>query len=76
MRQLEEIVASGERINIGGVPEGLDALFAGDYVRARFARGGTPRPVLFVTRDDARLAATQDALVFFAPDIEVLRLPA
>ena len=76
MRHLEEIVASGERTSIGGVPEGLDALFAGDYTRARFARGDVRKPVLFITRDDARLAATHDALTFFAPDIEVLRLPA
>ncbi len=76
VKQLEEIIASGARTTIGGVPEGLDALFAGDYTRARHSKSPASRPVLFITRDDARLAATYDALAFFAPDIDVLRLPA
>ena len=76
MKHIEDILASRARTTVSGVPEGLDALFAGDYVRARLTRTHHGKPVLFVTRDDARLAATSEALAFFAPDVEVLRLPA
>jgi transcription-repair coupling factor (superfamily II helicase) len=55
-----------------GVPEGLDALLLGEL--ARHARdGGT---VLHVARDANRLATLEEAIPFFAPDIEVLSFPA
>lgn len=68
---LETILGSKGRITLCGVPEGLDGWFAGDFARAR----GEGR-VLYVLRDDARLAATSEALAFFAPDVRLLRLPA
>jgi len=73
---LEKLMSNTGRATLCGVPEGLDALFAGDYARAHFDRSGDRRPVLFVARDDTRLAATRDALGFFAPDIDVVQLPA
>jgi transcription-repair coupling factor (superfamily II helicase) len=53
-----------------GVPEGLDALLLGKLARSR----GTP--ILHVARDGTRLAALEEALRFFAPDVEMLSFPA
>ena len=53
-----------------GVPEGLDALVFADSAKLR---GGLN---VFIARDDSRAAAFASALEFFAPEIEVLRLPA
>ena len=57
-------------LELAGTPEGFDALIAGDLLRRR---GGV---ALFVARDFQRANALVDALSFFAPDIEILRLPA
>ena len=54
----------------GGAPEGYDAKLLADLV----AR--TNGPVIHVLRDDTRLAAMQQALKFFAPDLPVLVFPA
>ncbi len=53
-----------------GAPEGYDALL---LARRRAEHAGA---VLHVARDDARMARLADALAFFAPDIEILRVPA
>ncbi len=53
-----------------GVPEGLDALVFADSAKLR---GGLN---VFIARDDSRAAAFAAALEFFAPEIDVLRLPA
>lgn len=56
-------------ITVSGAPEGYDAqlilreLEAGD------------RPVCHIARDDKRMAAMQDALRFFAPDMPVIVFP-
>lgn len=57
-------------ITIYGAPEGFDALL---LARRRAEHAGA---VLHVTRDDTRMARLHEALVFFAPDIEVVRFPA
>jgi len=54
----------------GGVPEGVDALLLGELARHAGA------PVLHVARDGNRLATLQEAIAFFAPDVEVLSVPA
>ena len=56
------------RTLIGGAPAGYDAL-----VLAELAQG---RDVLFVARDDGQLAATAEALAFFAPGLDRLEFPA
>ncbi|MBI1181770.1 MAG: transcription-repair coupling factor [Alphaproteobacteria bacterium] len=63
------------RLTLSGVPEGADALILADIARARAAEGAAGG-MLHVARDDARLAALQDALEFFAPEIEIVTLPA
>ncbi len=52
------------------VPEGLDALLLAEL--ARRAAG----PVLHVARDGNRLATLEEAIPFFAPDVQVLVFPA
>ena len=59
------------RIEIGGVPEGVDARLIAGLIRAR-----PGRPVLHVARDDARLARLCEALAFFAPEVEAVPVPA
>jgi len=54
----------------GGVPEGVDALLLGELARHAGA------PILHVARDGNRLATLQEAIAFFAPDVEVLSFPA
>jgi len=60
---------------LAGVPEGFDALVLADLARLR-ASGGAGLALCHVARDDQRLAALAEALAFFAPDIEILALPA
>ncbi len=61
---------SGEKLTMGGAPEGFDA--------ALVAREATQRgaPVIHVARDDRRMDAMRRALAFHAPDMAVLSLPA
>ena len=57
-------------INVYGAPEGFDALL---IARRRAEHAGE---ILHVARDDGRMARLAEALAFFAPDCEVLRIPA
>jgi transcription-repair coupling factor (superfamily II helicase) len=53
-----------------GAPEGYDALLL--IERLRDHKG----PLLHIARDDTRMARMSELLAFFAPNLEVLRLPA
>ncbi|WGI20465.1 transcription-repair coupling factor [Amylibacter sp. IMCC11727] len=55
---------------IGGAPEGFDAHILAQALTTH------NKPILHVSRDDARLAAMQTALQFFAPEIPVFVFPA
>ena len=68
--QLKRLNTDPERIDIVGAPEGVDALTLADIVRAR---GGLS---VYVARDTTRMSAFADAFAFFAPDVEILRLPS
>ena len=59
------------RVAIGGMPEGFDAIVMG-----RLAELAAPMPLLCVAPDDVRLANTRDCLAFFAPEVELLSIPA
>src|SRR5262245_57515491 len=56
-----------------GVPEGFDALLLGELARGA---AGRAIPILHVARDGNRLATLDEALGFFAPDVEALSFPA
>ncbi len=60
----------GPRTIASGVPEGFDALLLGELARHAGA------PILHVARDGNRLATLEDAISFFAPDVQVLSFPA
>ncbi|MEQ8254626.1 MAG: transcription-repair coupling factor [Roseovarius confluentis] len=62
-------MAENKRIAVGGAPEGFDARLILD--EAARAEG----PVIHVARDDKRMAAMEEALRFFAPDMPVIRFP-
>ena len=66
-----KLIFSFPRIAIVGAPEGVDALVLAEAARAR---PGTP--ILHVARDEGRMTRLADGLAFFAPEAEVLRLPA
>ncbi|MBB3173993.1 transcription-repair coupling factor (superfamily II helicase) [Endobacter medicaginis] len=70
-----ERIAEAERAaatagTIWGVPEGMDALL---LAQRRAEHTGS---VLHVVRDDARLARLSELLGFFAPELEIVRIPA
>ena len=62
----------GRRAIAGGVPEGLDALLLAELARHAAAGGA----LLHVARDANRLATLEEAIPFFAPDVQVLSFPA
>ncbi|MEH6477539.1 MAG: transcription-repair coupling factor, partial [Sneathiella sp.] len=57
-------------IQMEAVPEGYDAFLIGTYVAT------AKTDVLYVLREDLRMAATEDALAFFHPDLDVISIPA
>ncbi|MBV9522222.1 MAG: transcription-repair coupling factor, partial [Alphaproteobacteria bacterium] len=59
------------RITISGAPEGHDA-----FILSRLALAGAAPAIMHVCRDDGRMARLATALAFFAPELEVLTLPA
>ncbi|MBU3259712.1 transcription-repair coupling factor [Roseovarius sp. PS-C2] len=62
-------MSGSDHITVGGAPEGFDARLILDEV----ARQGGP--VAHIARDDKRMVAMADALLFFAPDMPVIRFP-
>ncbi|MGD8326712.1 MAG: CarD family transcriptional regulator, partial [Sphingomonadales bacterium] len=68
----DQILSTPYSLTLSSVPEGQDAL-----ILAELARKAAPaKPIMHVARDDARLAVMADALRFFAPDVEVISIPA
>jgi transcription-repair coupling factor (superfamily II helicase) len=68
-----ERLLEAPRAIAAGVPEGFDALLLGELARGAASRA---MPILHVARDGNRLATLEEALSFFAPDVEVLSFPA
>jgi len=60
---------------LGGVPQGFDALVLADLARAAAAEPASAT-LLHIAAEDTRLTALAEQLAFFAPEIEVLALPA
>jgi transcription-repair coupling factor (superfamily II helicase) len=70
----DKLVSEDLPLNVGGVPDGFDATLLGDLTARAF--GKDKRPVLHITRDDARLAAIKTEVAFFAPEVEIVTFPA
>ncbi|KIN72348.1 transcription-repair coupling factor [Sulfitobacter guttiformis] len=60
---------SASHITLSGAPEGFDAAL----LLAELGKSGAP--LLHIARDDKRMAAMQEALRFFAPDMPVIVFP-
>ena len=61
---------AGDDYHLGGCPEGYDGLVLAELACRQNA------PVVHVARDDNRVAALREGLLFFAPDLTVVSLPA
>jgi transcription-repair coupling factor (superfamily II helicase) len=57
--------------NLHGCPEGFDSMRLAEWARQAGARG-----LIHIATDDLRAALLADAVRFFAPDLEILTLPA
>lgn len=68
---MEGFLAKVDARILSGIPEGYDAL-----VLAERARGAFRDSTLHVARDELRLAALAEAVAYFAPDIEIIAVPA
>ncbi len=66
---VKRLSETGDRLLVGGMPEGFDALL----LTALTTEGGE---VLMVSRDDVSMARKAEALSFFAPGLEKLEFPA
>jgi transcription-repair coupling factor (superfamily II helicase) len=75
LKTLVERLSEPGRILLANAPEGVDALVLAETLAARLAAGRSG-PLLHVARDDARMARLVEAVRFFAPQAEVLALPA
>src|SRR5579864_7867590 len=71
MTSLDNAFVHPGRIEIGGAPEGHDAFVLGGIVTR-----GDPASLLYICRDDGRMARTLQALQFFYPALEVVTFPA
>ncbi|MYZ47313.1 transcription-repair coupling factor [Propylenella binzhouense] len=58
-----------DRLIVGGVPDGYEGRILGDLARSE----GT---LVYVAPDARRLALTEEALAFFAPDVSLMTFPA
>ena len=70
-------LAPGRPLTLAGIADGAEGLVVADLARA-VAAGAKPPAISLavVCRDGSRMAMLSRALVFFAPDIEVLEFPA
>ncbi|MBF0355741.1 MAG: transcription-repair coupling factor [Alphaproteobacteria bacterium] len=69
MPDLKSLLAAQGSHFLGGTPEGLEAILLAGAARAGLE-------ILHIARDDARLAALEEALSVVAPELELLVLPA
>jgi transcription-repair coupling factor (superfamily II helicase) len=70
MTDLQRIINSNHGLTLASVPPGFAPLLLADLTRAAKAR------TLFIAPDDAAMRAVADAVPFFAPELEILQLPA
>ncbi|MFD2207506.1 transcription-repair coupling factor [Kiloniella antarctica] len=71
MKTLATRLQAADRYQISSVPEGYDA-----QLLSELAIELAPRPVLHIALDDNRLAVLAELLQFFAPNLEVIEIPA
>ena len=69
MLNIDKIFSTANNILLGGIPEGYDGVVLGQMFEAK-------KTVVFVARDDRRMAAVGASLAFFASKAEVIEFPA
>ena len=70
-------LAPGKALTVAGVPDGFQGVVIADLARSVAAKSkDAGASLLVLCRDAERLAALERALDFFAPEIEVLAVPA
>ncbi|MDR3495277.1 MAG: transcription-repair coupling factor, partial [Ancalomicrobiaceae bacterium] len=75
MTAFANLFAKTPHVTLTSVPDGLEGLAIGDIARAEGAKAGKPS-VMVILRDGHRLAAMEQALAFYAPDVAVISFPA
>jgi transcription-repair coupling factor (superfamily II helicase) len=76
-RSPADLLAPDRPLTLANVADGAEGLIIADLARAVAARFNAPATsALVVCRDGTRMAALARALLFFAPDIEVMQFPA
>ncbi|MBI0475095.1 transcription-repair coupling factor [Sphingomonas sp. MA1305] len=73
MPDLQTILTAKTILTLSGVPHGFQPTVLADLARAAAAKGGR---VVFVASDEAQMRAIASTAAFFAPELEVLGLPA
>lgn len=77
MIPIAEFISNEEDVILSGVPDGMEALALADMMRAMVvskSKGGLS--LVFIARDGNRLSMIEEALQFFAPNVDVISLPA
>ena len=68
---MQHFLAQARARTLAGVPDGYDALVLAERARAALRDGA-----LHVARDEGRLTTLAEAVAYFAPDIEIVTVPA
>ncbi len=78
MHTLAQRLLAQEHFTLTNAPEGFDAMVLGDIARGVAAqhKGTLVASMLHISRDSGRMDALRRALLYFAPDIEVIVFPA
>jgi transcription-repair coupling factor (superfamily II helicase) len=72
---LQKILKAREPLTLAGVPTGFLPWLAADLARAAYGRSSPGRAVV-IAADEAAMRALADTVPLFAPEVEVLVLPA
>ena len=67
IKNIENIITP---VILSGTPQGMDALALAEIARS------TPNSVMHIALDEGRLDAMSQMLAFFAPDVDVISIPA
>ncbi len=70
MTDLQRIIHSPAGLTLSSVPSGFAPLLLADLTRAAKAR------TLYIAPDDSAMRAIADAVPFFAPELDIVQLPA
>ena len=73
-KALKRLFATHDAVTLSATPDGAEAMVLADL--ARESRSESTPALVYVARDGQRMQMAADGLGFFAPDVEVLQLPA